>query len=58
MKGVNEMSELMTKIEKLEYAKKAVTSTLANESCLVDMHGLAYWAGVVENLRKEIKQML
>lgn len=46
------------KIKKLEYAKKAVMSCLESHSVLVDMHGLEYWAGVVERLRKEIKEML
>ncbi|WP_226035650.1 hypothetical protein [Aquibacillus saliphilus] len=41
--------------KELEYAKKAVISTLEKENCLVDMHGLSYWAGKVERLRKEIK---
>lgn len=46
------------KIKDLEYAKKAVLICLENNSVLVDMHGLEYWAGVVERLRKEIKEML
>lgn len=46
------------KIKELEYAKKAVMSCLENCNTLVDMHGLEYWAGVVEKLRKEIKEML
>lgn len=46
------------KFEELEYAKKAVMSCLKSHSVLVDMHGLEYWAGVVERLRKEIKEML
>ena len=45
-------------IKKLEYAKKAVISCLENANCLVDFHGLAYWAGVVELLRKEILRAL
>jgi len=49
------MNEL---IEKLQYAKKAVFWLLENESGLVDMHGLSYWATVVECLREEIKEML
>lgn len=44
--------------KKLEYAKNAVRSTLENADCSVDCHGLAYWAGEVERLRKEIKSML
>jgi hypothetical protein len=46
------------KFEELEYAKKAVMSCLEHDGILVDMHGLEYWAGVVEILRKEIKEML
>lgn len=46
------------KIKELEYAKKAVMSCLEHYNVLVDMHGLEYWAGVVERLRKEIKEML
>ena len=47
-----------TKIKELEYAKKAVLVCLEHDGTLVDMHGLEYWAGVVERLRKEIKDML
>lgn len=46
------------KIKQLEYAKKAVLSCLEKNGVLVDMHGLEYWASVVERLRKEIKDML
>ena len=49
------MTELVTKLEK---AKANVAWLLDNESGLADMHGLAYWAGVVERLRKEIKSHL
>jgi len=45
-------------IKKLEYAKKAVISCLENANCNVDFHGLAYWAGEVERLRKEIVKAL
>lgn len=44
--------------KRLEYAKKAVKSTLEDGNCLVDFHGIAYWAGEVERLRKEIKERL
>lgn len=44
--------------EKLEYAKKAVKSTLEDAACSVDFHGIAYWAGEVERLRYEIKKCL
>ena len=46
------------KLEELKTAKINVRWLLDHESGLVDMHGLAYWAGVVERLRKEIKEML
>jgi len=46
------------KIKELEYAKKAVLSCLEHDGVLVDMHSLSYWAGIVERLRKEIKEML
>jgi len=49
---------MKTLLEKLEYAKKSVTWLLENESGLVDMHGLSYWAGEVERLRNEIKKSL
>lgn len=49
------MQELFTK---LEYAKQAVLACLEKDGCSVDMHGLSYWAGVVEQLRKEIKGKL
>jgi hypothetical protein len=44
--------------KKLQYAKNAVKSTLENDNCSVDFHGLSYWAGEVERLRREIKNML
>ena len=40
--------------ERLEYAKKAVRTMLDKDGCSVDMHGLTYWAGEVERLRKEV----
>ena len=48
----------MELIEKLKYAKNAVRYLLEHENGLVDMKGIAYWASVVETLRKEIKAML
>ena len=47
--------EVATELEK---AKDAVRFCLEHESGLVDMHGLSYWAGVVERRRKEIKEMI
>lgn len=52
------MENLQQKIKELEEAKKAVLACLEGESVSVDFHGLAYWAGVVERLRKEIKELL
>lgn len=52
------MEKLVEKIKRLEYAKKAVRSCLEKDGVLVDMHGLEYWAGVVERLRKEIREAL
>ena len=46
------------KIKELEYAKDAVMACFKSSTCLVDFHGLAYWAGVVERLRKEITDSL
>ena len=42
----------------LEKAKDSVRFCLEHESGLVDMHGLSYWADVVERRRKEIKEMI
>jgi len=53
-----EKRNLIDLAEQLEKAKKAVIFCLENESGLVDMHGLEYWASVVESLRKEIKGIL
>ena len=47
--------EVATELEK---AKDEVRFCLEHESGLVDMHGLEYWAGVVERRRKEIKEMI
>lgn len=52
------MNELQQKIKELEEAKKNVLFCLNNENGLADMHGLAYWAEVVERLRQEIKKQL
>lgn len=49
---------LKDKIDKLEYAKKAVVFCLENENGNVDWHGITYWAERVEKLRKEIREMI
>lgn len=59
--NVVNVAKPMTIVEvatELEKAKDAVRFCLEHESGLVDMHGLSYWAGVVERLRKEIKEII
>lgn len=51
---MTDMRKAVTDLEKLVYAKDAVRWLLDNGSGLVDFHGIAYWAEVVERLRKEI----
>lgn len=45
-------------VEMLEKAKSHVLWLLEHPDGLADMHGLKYWAGVVEDLRQEIKNRL
>lgn len=45
----------MTKYEELLKAKDNVKWLVDNPNGLVDMHGLTYWATVVEKLRSEVK---
>lgn len=47
-----------TKIKELRTAQGNVLWLLEHGEGLVDMHGIAYWAGVVERLREEIKSNL
>jgi len=49
---------LQNKIQELNKAKENVRWLLDNTNGLADMHGLSYWAEVVENLIKEIKENL
>ena len=42
----------------LEYAKESVQHILNHNGSLVDGKGIAYWAGQVELLRKEINDLL
>lgn len=49
------MADLFTQ---LETAKSNVKYLLDHADSLVDMHGLSYWASVVERLRTEIKGSL
>jgi hypothetical protein len=52
------MSEIRELLEKIDYAKNAVTWLLAHADGNVDFHGLVYWAGEVERLREEVKKVL
>lgn len=42
-------------IQDLQKAKQNVLRLLEHPDWLVDMHGLSYWAGVVERLREKIR---
>ena len=46
-----------TKIEELEYAKRAVVWLIEHPNGSVDFHGLVYWAQRVETLRKELREL-
>ena len=50
------MKDMSKTLEELQKAKDAVRALLEPGDRLVDMHGIAYWAGVVERLRREIKE--
>jgi hypothetical protein len=45
------------KVKKLRKAEKNVIWLVEHDGS-IDMHGLSYWAGIVEKLRKEIKEAL
>lgn len=45
----------MDLLARLETAKRNVRWLLDHSTGLVDMHGLTYWAGVVERLREELR---
>lgn len=47
-----------TKVEQLQEAKRNVHWLVDHPRGLVDMHGLKYWAGVVERLREELQEEL
>lgn len=49
------MEELL---EQLDKAKENVRWLLDHNDGLVDMHGIAYWAGEVERLRELIRENL
>ena len=50
--------DILKKVEELITAKDAVSYCLEIPNGLVGMHGLSYWAGVVERLRKELHEVL
>lgn len=52
------METLEKLIIELEKAKENTLWLLENPEGLVDMHGLSYWAWVVEKIRKEIKEKI
>lgn len=52
------MNDLKELVEMYAHAKQATRYCLDHDTGLVDMHGLAYWAGKVEELRKQIKEKL
>ena len=45
-------------LDALAFAKQAVLKTLEDSRVLVDMHGIAYWAGVVEELRSKLTKLI
>ncbi len=53
-----EKPDLQDSIKKLEIARSNTKVLLDNSDTLIDMHGLSYWAGVVEQLREEIKELI
>lgn len=55
VKKETKMSE--TLLEQYNYARKACRACLERGDTLVDMHGLVYWAGRVEQLRKELREL-
>lgn len=55
---MSEENELLDTVKALEDAKQAVRDCLSNEGVLVDLHGLAYWAGEVERLRNKVKGLI
>ena len=51
-------NEIEKTIKELVEAKKNVLTLLNNSNSSIDMHGLEYWAGVVENLREKVKSLI
>ena len=48
--------EELETIKELEKAKENVSWLLNHPEGSADMHGIKYWAGVVENLREKVKE--
>lgn len=44
-------------LDKYNYARKACRECLEDGNVLVDMHGLVHWAGVVDRIRREFKEL-
>lgn len=53
-----ETTPLQRTLRDLEIAKENVIWLLEHSEGLVDMHGIEYWAGHVEKLRKAIKKTI
>ena len=50
--------DIVNKVKLLIEAKENVLFCLNHPKGLVNMHGLSYWAGEVERLRKELDDKL
>lgn len=50
--------EILKKVSELLDAKESVLFCLNNPKGSVSFHGLEYWAGTVERLRKELNGVL
>lgn len=53
-----EKDDILMMVSELLEAKKNVSYCLEHPNGLAGMHGLSYWAGVVEAKRKEILNVL
>ena len=49
---------MQQKLKELEIAKKNTQTLLDEPNASIDMHGLGYWAGLVETLRGDIRDNL
>lgn len=50
--------EILKKVSELLEAKDNIIFCLNNPTGSAGMHGLSYWSGVVERLRKELAELL